>query len=119
MIPLSLPELPVVFAQAGGNGLLSQAPLIIGLFAIIYFVMIRPQQKQAKEAQDLLSSLKKGDDVITSGGIVGKIFSVDDKFIQLEVAAGVKLRVLKASVQARVTVEAPKSATTEPKKEEK
>lgn len=109
----------MLFAQAAGGGLAANIPLIVGLFAIIYFVMIRPQQKQAKEQQDLLTSLKKGDDVITSGGIVGKIFSVDEKFLSLEVAAGVKLRVLKASVQARVTVEAPKSASTEPKKEEK
>lgn len=91
------------------------------LFAIMYFVLIRPQQKQAKEQQALISALKKGDDVITSSGILGKVYAVDEKVITLEVASGVKLRMLKSSVQGKVTIEPPlaKSDSTEAKKEEK
>ena len=91
------------------------------LFAIMYFVLIRPQQKQAKEQQTMISALKKGDDVITSSGILGKVFAVDEKVVTLEVASGVKLRMLKSSVQGKVTVEPAKEKTdsTEAKKEEK
>ncbi len=90
------------------------------LFAIMYFVLIRPQQKQAKETAALISALKKGDDVITTSGILGKIYSVDEKVITLEVAAGVKMRMLKGSVQGKVTVEPAKTPdSTETKKEEK
>lgn len=89
------------------------------LFAIMYFVLIRPQQKQAKEQQALISALKKGDDVITSSGILGKVFAVDEKVVTLEVASGVKLRMLKSSVQGKVTVEPAKTDSSEAKKEEK
>jgi preprotein translocase subunit YajC len=114
-----IPAVPPVFAQAlGGSGGSLTVVYIAALIAIMYFVMIRPQQKQAKETQEMLSALKKGDDVVTSGGLLGKIFSIDDKTVTLEVGGGVKLRVLKASIQAKVTVEA-KSDATDAKKEEK
>lgn len=117
---MSLPTLPVVLAQAAPGGSGTMNILFFGaLFAIMYFVLIRPQQKQAKEQQVMLTALKKGDDVITSSGIIGKIFAVDEKVITLEVANGVKLRMLKSSVQGKVTVEPVKTDSTEPKKEEK
>ena len=114
-------QFPIVLAQAAAGGLGSNVIFFVALFAIMYFVLIRPQQKQAKEAQNLLSALKKGDNVITSAGIVGEISAVlDDKFVQVEIAKGVKVRMLKSSVQARVNVEAAnKSDSAEPKKEEK
>lgn len=89
------------------------------LIAIFYFVLIRPQQKQAKEQQTMIAALKKGDDVITSSGILGKVFAVDDKVVTLEVGSGMKLRMLKSSVQGKVTVEPAKSDTSDAKKEEK
>lgn len=98
------------------------------LFAIMYFVLIRPQQKQAKDQQTMIASLKKGDEVVTQGGMLGKIFSVADKVVTLEVSSGVKLRVLKSSIQAKVTVtdepakaesDAKNEAKNEAKKEEK
>jgi preprotein translocase subunit YajC len=114
-----LPALPPVLGQAAPGGGASLTILYVGaLIAIMYFVMIRPQQKQAKETQAMLSALKKGDDVVTSGGLLGKIFSIDEKTATLEVGGGVKLRVLKSSIQAKVTVEA-KSDATDAKKEEK
>ena len=125
LIPMSLPtlaSLPTVLAQAAsGSG--SMNILFFGaLFAIMYFVLIRPQQKQAKEQQTMIAALKKGDDVITSSGILGKVFAVDEKVITVEIARDVKVRMLKSSVQGKVTVEpakTEKSDTSDAKKEEK
>lgn len=123
LITMSLSSLPIVLAQAaGGSSGLWNILFFAGLFAIMYFVLIRPQQTQAKEQQTMLAALKKGDDVITSSGILGKVFAVDEKVITLEVARDVKLRVLKSAVQGKVTVEpakTDKSDASEAKKEEK
>jgi preprotein translocase subunit YajC len=118
MFPASI---PVVFAQAMGGGMGTNLLFFGALFAIMYFVLIRPQQKQMKDQQAMLTSLKKGDDVVTQGGMLGKIFSVQDKVVTLEVSSGVKLRVLKSSIQAKVTVtdEPAKAADGDAKKEEK
>ena len=121
LITMTLASLPTVLAQAAsGSG--SMNILFFGaLFAIMYFVLIRPQQKQAKEQQTLIAALKKGDDVITSSGIFGKVFAVDEKVITVEIARDVKVRMLKSSVQGKVTVEprTEKSEGSEAKKEEK
>lgn len=114
------PLLPL-FAQAGAPGPDAKSLIIyvLGFGAIIYFVMWRPQQKQARETSNMLSALKKGDDVVTSGGLLGRIFAVDEKVVTLEVGGGVKLRVLKQSIQGKVNVEAAKTDAPEAKKEEK
>lgn len=72
-------------------------PLAI-MIVIFYFLLIRPQQKQEKERQEMLSRLKKGDTVITSGGLIGTIVSVQDKEIQVEIADKVKVRVAREDV---------------------
>lgn len=87
-------------ADSSGGSLLSMLLMFGAMFAILYFVMIRPQQKQAKKQQDLLASLKKGDEVILSSGICGRIYSVEDRFISLEIGDKVRLKVLKQAVQA-------------------
>ena len=88
----------LVLAQLGG-GSGPQTIIFIGLlFAIMYFVMIRPQQKQLKEQRTMLAALKKGDDVITQGGMLGKVYAVAEKVVTLEVANGVRIRVLKSSI---------------------
>jgi preprotein translocase subunit YajC len=90
------------------------------LFAIMYFVMIRPQQKQAREQRALLSALKKGDDVVTQSGLLGKIYAVTEKIVTLEIANGVRVRVLKTSIQGRTNLsEEAASTKAEEKKEEK
>lgn len=96
--------IPLILAQAKSPGLMDMAPMLLGVAAIFYFLVIRPQQKQLKDQQTMLSALKKGDDVVTQGGVLGKIFSIADKVVTLEVSSGVKLRVLKSSIQAKVTV---------------
>lgn len=117
---MSTIHLPILLGQALGSSATTQLLFFGALFAIMYFVMIRPQQKQMKEQQAMMAALKKGDDVVTSGGLLGKVFAVSDKELVLEVASGVRVRVLKSSVQSKVTAQdaAPKADETA-KKEEK
>jgi preprotein translocase subunit YajC len=76
------------------------APLLImGVFIVVfYFLLIRPQQKKAKEHQALISKLAPGDEVVTSGGLLGRIAEVGEHFVTLEVAANVRLKVQKGQV---------------------
>ncbi|WP_224372974.1 preprotein translocase subunit YajC [Hyalangium versicolor] len=108
-------------AAAGGANPLVNMGFIALLVAIMYFVMIRPQQKQAKTHRELLAGLKKGDEVVTQGGILGKIQVVSEQTVTLEVANGVRIRVLKRSIYAKgsVTDDAQGAAKPEDKKEEK
>ena len=87
-------------AEASGPaGLLSgPLPLIAVMFAIFYFMIIRPQQKQQKQLQGFLGGLQKGDEVVTTAGIIGKIAAINEQFITLEVANNVKVRVLKSNI---------------------
>ncbi len=80
-----------------GGGLTAFVPLIL-MFAIFYFLLIRPQQKKAKEHQNMINSVKKGDRVITSGGIHGRITAVDDTTITLEVAEKVRIKVSRGNI---------------------
>jgi preprotein translocase subunit YajC len=91
-------------AAAGGGspfGQLGGIVPMIAIFAIFYFLVIRPQSKKAKEHQQMLSELKKGDEVVTQGGIIGKISGISEKELTLQVQEGVRLRVTRASVQGR------------------
>ena len=72
------------------------------MFALMYFLLIRPQQKRAKDHKKVLSELKKGDEVVTNGGIVGKITSVDETFVDLEIASGVTVKVQKQGVNTKM-----------------
>ncbi|QDC09923.1 preprotein translocase subunit YajC [Oceanicola sp. D3] len=80
------------------QGIQSLVPLIL-IFGIMYFLLIRPQQKKLKDHQAMVSALRRGDQVITQGGIVGKVTKVrDDNEVEVEIAEGVKVRVVKATV---------------------
>ncbi len=76
--------------------------ILIGMFALMYFLLIRPQQKRAKDHKKVLSELKKGDEVVTNGGIIGKVTSVDETFIDLEIASGVTVKVQKQGVNNKM-----------------
>lgn len=90
--------------QAGGPaaGLTQFLPIII-LFAIFYFLLIRPQQKKAKEHREMIANLKKGARVLTAAGIYGTIQSIDEATIGLEIAEKVKIKISRASVAAVVS----------------
>jgi len=83
---------------AGGMGAIQQFIPLILMFAIFYFLLIRPQQKKAKEHRLLLENIKKGDHVITAGGVHGKIASVEDGIVGLEVATGVVIKITKSYI---------------------
>jgi preprotein translocase subunit YajC len=86
-------------APAGpGNGGLLQIVLLGGFFVVLYFTLIRPQSRRAKEHQALVGKLASGDEVVTSGGLLGKITEVGDTFVTLEVADGVRVKVQKVQV---------------------
>jgi preprotein translocase subunit YajC len=72
--------------------------MVVAMFAIMYFLVLRPQSKKAKEHQKMLSELKKGDDVTTQGGIIGKITGMKDTEVTLQLQEGVRVRVLRSSV---------------------
>jgi len=99
--------LDIAYAQAipgiGGPGqMLSFLPLVL-IFVIFYFLLIRPQQKKAKQHQEMLGKLKKNDDVMTSGGIYGKVISLADNVVTLEVAPNVRIRVNRPQISTVIT----------------
>ena len=81
----------------GAGGFASFVPLIL-IFVVFYFLLIRPQQKKAKEHQNYLANLKKGDKVITGGGIHGQITGLTDTVVTLEIAENVRIKVNRASI---------------------
>ena len=100
-------SLAVLAAPAGGGGALGMLPLLL-LVPLMYFVMIRPQQKRQKQWQEMLGSIKTGDRVTTSGGIRGVILSIKDDVIIIRVAPdNIKLEVAKSAIASVTTQEAP------------
>jgi len=71
---------------------------IVGMIAIFWFLIIRPQMKRQKEHQMKISGIKKGDQVVTAGGIVGKVVRVDDDYADLEIAQGVRVKAVKSTI---------------------
>jgi preprotein translocase subunit YajC len=79
-----------------------QLIMLIAIFVLFYFLLIRPQAKRAKEHKQMVESLSKGDEVVSSGGLLGRIADMDDNFITLEVAEGVKVKVQRQAVTTLV-----------------
>jgi len=87
-------------AGAAGPSLLAQLPFFIAIFAIFYFLLIRPQQKKLKEHQAMVEAVRRGDQIVTQGGMVGKVTKVrDDGEVEVEIATGVNVRVIKHTIQ--------------------
>jgi preprotein translocase subunit YajC len=84
-------------APAAGGGIASFLPLIL-MFVALYFLMIRPQMKRQKETKAMLEALTKGDEVVTQGGVIGKISKLGETFVNVEVANGVELQVQRAAI---------------------
>ena len=84
-------------AAGGSSGLMQMAPLVL-IFVVFYVLVIRPQSKKAKELQSMLKELKKGDDVVTQGGVIGRITGLKDDEVTLQVQEGVRLRFLRSSI---------------------
>ncbi|MDF1562654.1 MAG: preprotein translocase subunit YajC [Deltaproteobacteria bacterium] len=102
-------SIPTLLAQAAdgaggppGCGGVNMIPILL-MFAVVYFLILRPQSKQAREHQNLLGALKKGDEVVTQGGIVGKVFAVQDHLVTLEIARDTRIRILKTNISSLYT----------------
>jgi preprotein translocase subunit YajC len=85
---------------AAGGGELFQIVFLVGLFVLFYFIAIRPQRKRQKEHQAMVSALSKGDEVVTSSGILGKVTSLDDNYMVLNVANNVEMKFQRIHVHA-------------------
>jgi preprotein translocase subunit YajC len=83
---------------AGGQGILSAMLLPVLLLVVFYFLLIRPQNKRAKEQREMLSKIAAGDEVATTGGILGKVTEVGEQFLTLEIASGVSVKLQKFQV---------------------
>ena len=84
-------------AISGGSGY-SSIIMLVAFIAIFYFLMIRPQMKRSKEHKKMLSSVEKGDEVSTNGGVIGKIALVGENFIELTVSDGVNIKIQKSAI---------------------
>ena len=106
--------IPAAWAQAGGTsgGSSQLAPLLmmVVFIVIFYFLLIRPQQKKAKDHQALITKLASGDEVVTTGGLLGKVVEVGDTFLTLEVADGVRVKVQKFQIASLMPKGTLKSA---------
>jgi preprotein translocase subunit YajC len=96
--------IPNAWAQAapsgGGDGGLINLLMLVVLFVVFYFLLIRPQTKRVKEHKQMVESLEKGDEIVTNGGLLGRITQMGDNFIMLEVATNTEIKVQRQSVAA-------------------
>lgn len=95
--PAAPPQGPIP-GCGGGEGGMSSLLMLAVMFLLLYFLMIRPQQKKAKQHQDMLAAVKKGDRVITNGGLIGNVSGITDRVVTLEVASNVRVQVLKSQI---------------------
>lgn len=84
-------------AAAPGSDLMAFLPMIL-IFVVFYFLLIRPQQKKAKEHRAMLSALQKGEEVVTAGGVIGKVNKLSDQYATLEIAPGVEISVQRSAI---------------------
>ncbi|RMX04762.1 preprotein translocase subunit YajC [Corticibacter populi] len=88
---------PAAEAAGGASMLTGMLPLVL-MFVVLYFIMIRPQMKRQKEHRAMIDALAKGDEIVTAGGIVGKVNKISDQWLHLEIAPGVEIQVQRSSV---------------------
>lgn len=103
----------VAFAQAAASSQPSTWEMLvmpIGFLAIMYFFMIRPQQKRARDHQAFLKALKAGDEVVTTGGIIGRVKTVQDTFVSLEVASNTVIKVVRSEISGSTQKQAAQAA---------
>ena len=96
----------ILLQADGGAGIMGQVFLFGSIILIMYFFMIRPQQKKQKETKNFLEAIKKGDTVVTVGGIHGKIYAIEGDTISLELEKGMKIKVEKSAISTDYTKKA-------------
>ena len=107
--PRSWKPPPAFIAAGGAAPFLQFVPLLL-VFVIMYFLILRPQQKKMAQHRAMVGALKKGDSVITQGGLIGKVVGLRDDELDIEIAQGVRVRVVRATVAQVVTRSAPAAA---------
>ena len=85
-------------AGAQGDGMMSLIMIML-MFGVLYFLMIRPQMKRAKEHKSMLDALQKGDEVVTSGGVLGRITKIGDNYVTVEIANNIEVQVQRPAIQ--------------------
>ena len=109
-------------AWAQGGGAISPAVMnvlpLVAVFAVFYFLLIRPRQKEERAHQDMLTNLKRNDEVITGGGLYGKVVALTDSVVTLEIAPKIQVRVARARI-ASVLTAVPNKDKAKPKDEDK
>lgn len=99
---------PVAAPQAGGG---ISTFIMLGAFVLVfYFILLRPQQKRAKEHRNMISAITKGDEVITNGGLLGKVIQIGEQFLTLSIADNIEIKVQKSAISAVVPKGTMKSA---------
>lgn len=89
---------PAPTASSDFMGGLGSLPLLLAMFAVMYFIMIRPQMKRQKEHKAMIEALAKGDEVVTAGGLVGRVSKLGDSYLHVEIANGTEVQVQRTSV---------------------
>lgn len=97
-------------AASGNGGMIMFIGQMLLLFVIFYFLMIRPQQKKAKAHRDKIEAVKRGDQVVTGGGLVGKVTKVEDAHVEIEIATGVKVKAVRGTISDVLTPSSAKPA---------
>lgn len=85
-------------AGAQGDGMMSLIMIVL-MFGVLYFLMIRPQMKRAKEHKSMLDALQKGDEVVTSGGVLGRITKIGENYVSVEIANNIEIQVQRPAIQ--------------------
>ena len=86
-------------APAGGGGGIESMILIVLMFGVLYFLMIRPQMKRAKEHKTMIDALQKGDEVVAAGGVLGRISKINENYVTLQVSDNIEIQIQRPSVQ--------------------
>ncbi|MGH8227098.1 MAG: preprotein translocase subunit YajC [Steroidobacteraceae bacterium] len=107
---LLIPQAWAQTAATSASGQLAPLLMIVVFIGIFYFLLIRPQQKKSKDHQSMISKLEVGNEVVTAGGILGRITIVGDNFVTLEISEGVRIKVQKAQVTSLMPKGTLKSA---------
>src|SRR2546430_16564605 len=105
-----IPDAWAQSAAPGGAGGMAPLPMMVVFIVIFYFLLIRPQQKKAKDHQALITKLASGDEVVTTGGILGKVIEVGETFLTLEIADGIRVKVQKFQIASLMPKGTLKSA---------
>jgi preprotein translocase subunit YajC len=100
LVPAAYAQQGAAPAPSGLAGFLAGPGMLLVMLPLFYFILIRPQMKRSKEARQMLSSLAKGDEAVTNGGLAGRIVNIGEVYLTLEVADNVQVKVLKSAVSS-------------------